>query len=102
MATFRISGVWKNDNNVITHYAIHTVNNLGTTRAVKTTKADAIRLLEVIGNSAKTWLWNYSRSFWSDGENVEVVNGRDGKYLRSDRNDTTKDNLAHLINYNWL
>lgn len=43
MTTFRISGVWKNDQGTITDYAVHSADDQ---RAQKTTKADAIILLE--------------------------------------------------------
>jgi hypothetical protein len=102
MATFRISGVWENTNNVITHYAIHTVGETSISRAAKTTKADAIRLVETRGNIVTTLVWNYNRAGWIVGENVEVVNGNDGKYLRSNPNDKKTDNLGHLIDYDWI
>lgn len=102
MAQYRISGVWKDSNNVITHYAFHTKTVNGHTRAVKKTKAQAISLLETTGNSATIWMWNYKTCFWVVGENVEVVNGADGKYLRSDANSKITDNLFHLINCNWI
>jgi hypothetical protein len=102
MATFRISGIWKNSNNVITHYAFHTVGENSISRANKVTKIEAIKLLEIQGNSATTWIWNYKQSFWTVGENVEVVNGPNGKYLRSNSNDKTTDNLGHLIDFDWI
>lgn len=102
MAIYKISGVWKNMDNVITHYAFHTVCETSTSRAVKKTKADAIRLLETNGNSATTWLWGYINSKWKIGESVEVVNGSDGKFLRSNPNETKKDNLGHLIDFDWI
>ena len=46
MTKFRISGAWKDSNNVITHYAFHTVNENSTERASKKTKEQAISLLE--------------------------------------------------------
>lgn len=102
MATYRISGVWKNDNNVITHYAFHTVNEKSTTRAVKKSKADAVLLLDKDENNATTWTWNYKTASWNIGEKVTVVNGTHGKYLRSNPDNTTTDNLAHLIDYDWI
>lgn len=102
MPKFRISGVWKNNDNVITHYAFHTVDEHSTTRATKKTKADAIKLLESSGNVATTWVWNYNQSRWNIGENVEVVDGHDGKYLRSNPNDERTDNLGHLIDFDWI
>ena len=102
MAKFRISGVWKDNDDVITHYAFHTVNESSITRATKKTKADAIKLLETNGNTATTWLWDYNKPGWKIGENVEVVDGQDGKYLRSNPNNTKTDNLAHLIDFDWI
>ncbi len=99
MAKYKISGIWKTSSG-ITHYAFHTVNpDGGVTRGVKTTKAEAVRLLSQPGNSAITWLWDYKAAFWRDGEKVEVIAG---SYLRSNPDGTVRDNLAHLINYEWL
>jgi hypothetical protein len=102
MAQYKISGVWKDANGVITHYAFHTVSQAGHTRATKTSKAKAIELLETRGNSAYTWLWNYRQAYWENGEIVEVVNGSSGKYLRSNRDNSLSDNLGHLINFDWI
>ena len=102
MAKFRISGIWKDNDNVITHYAFHTIGESTISRANKVTKVEAIRLLETGGNSATTWIWNYKQSSWNVGEDVEVVNGSYGKYLRSDPNDKITDNLGHLIDFDWI
>ena len=102
MTEFRISGVWKNTDNVITHYAFHTIEETSISRSVKKTKVDAIKLLETSGNSATTWIWSYNSPGWSIGENVEVVHGSDGKYLRSNPNDKKTDNLGHLIDFDWI
>lgn len=101
MALYRISGVWK-DSNVITHYAFHEVVENGVTRSTKKTKAQAIALLETKGNSATTWIWNYSQSQWKIGENVEVINSFNGKYLRSNPDNKLTNNLEHLINFDWI
>ena len=45
MAEYRISGVWKDDDNVITDYAFHEVKNNGMTRAIKKSKAQAVSIL---------------------------------------------------------
>ncbi len=102
MAQFRISGVWKDSNNVITHYAFHTIGETSISRASKTSKLQAIALLETKGNSATTWVWNYSLAKWSIGENVEVINGSNGKYLRSNPDNKITDNLGHLIDFDWI
>lgn len=102
MANYRISGVWKDQNNIITHYSFHTVNEDSISRASKTSKKEAIEILEKRGNAACTWIWNYSRAEWTVGENVEVVNGSNGKYLRSNPDDKLTNNLGHLIDYDWI
>lgn len=102
MTKYRISGVWKDSNNVITHYAFHTVGENSTSRAVKKSKSQAIALLEISGNSASTWIWNYTYARWDIGETVQVVNGTGGKYLRSNPDNKLTDNLAHLIDFDWI
>lgn len=102
MATYRISGIWKNDANVITHYAMHEVFSDSISRARKTTKAQAVALLEQRGNTATTWVWSYQYSHWVIGETVEVVNGINGKYLRSYPDNRVSDNLQHLIDFDWI
>ena len=101
MAKYRISGVWK-DNNVITHYAFHTVGEKTTSRASKISKKEAISLLETNGNVAVTIVWDYITASWKIGENVEVINGSNGKYLKSNPDNTTTDNLSHLIDFDWI
>ncbi len=102
MAKYRISGVWKNDDNVITAYAFHTIGETSVSRAVKKTKAQAVALLEISGNSATTWIWNYSNAEWNVGETVQVVNGSNGKYLRTNPDNKLTDNLGHLIDFDWI
>jgi hypothetical protein len=102
MSQFRISGVWKDSNNVIAYYAFHKVNDNSVGRAIKTAKFQAIQILETPGNSAVTWVWNYSQAKWNIGEQVEVVNGSSGKYLRSNPDNKLTDNLEHLIDFDWI
>lgn len=102
MGQFRISGVWKNSNNIITHYTFHAVSENSTSRAMKKTKSEAISILETTGNSATTWIWNYNQCAWNIGEKVQVINGANGKYLRSNADNKLTDNLSHLIDFDWI
>ena len=104
MALFRISGIWMGTDKVLTHYGFHTVNiqENTATRVEKISKSDAIRILEQQGNKATTWIWDYSLCRWKIGEEVEVVNGPNGKYLRSNPDKKETNNLLHLINYDWI
>ncbi len=102
MAEYRISGVWKDDDNVITDYAFHEVKNNRMTRAIKKSKAQAVSILEQKSNSAYTWMWSYKKQNWVVGEKVTVVNALNGKYLRSNPDDELTDNLAHLIDFEWI
>jgi hypothetical protein len=99
MAKLKISGVWKDRQGEITHYGIHTEGVDSTTRAVKTSKADAIKLVAQSSNQTMTWVWDYKKAFWKDGAKVEVISG---SYLRSSHDGILINNLEHLINYNWV
>lgn len=99
MADYRISGVWKNGNNVITHYAFHMSP---TSKATKIPKTRAIELVEEKGSTTYTWDWGYQSARWLKGELVHVVGTGNDKYLRSDPNKKETDNLDHLIDYDWI
>jgi len=105
MAKYRISGVWKESSNGISHYAIHEVtqaNDYIVSKPVKTSKADAIKLLETKGNTATTLVWNYVQAGWYIGETVEIVGTGSAKYLRSNPDKSITDNLGHLPNFSLI
>ncbi|WP_312824887.1 DUF3892 domain-containing protein [Epilithonimonas sp.] len=104
MAHYAISGVWKDSNSVITHYAVHTVNIAENTfrKAKKYTKAQAVQLLDNSLNSARTLIWNYSTERWNWGSKIDVVGSNSNRYLRTIQDSTERNNLAHLINYGWI
>lgn len=102
MAIYRISGVWKDEKGVITHYAFHLIDGQKKYKASKKTKLEAIKIVESTDNKVMTWIWNYSSAMWSDGETVSVVNGISGKYLRSNPDNKLSDNLGHLIDFDWI
>ena len=99
MARYKISGVWKGADGIISDYAFHLINTDSTDRGVKTSKIEAVRILNNPANEAVTWIWNYLTASWKDGEKVTVVGG---SYLRSNPDNKLTDNLAHLIDYDWL
>ncbi|MDR2271253.1 MAG: DUF3892 domain-containing protein [Sphingobacterium sp.] len=107
MAEFRISGIWLDSEGVITHYAIHTRekksdgNGYVLSRAEKYSKEDAVELLLKKGNTAKTYLWNYTKCKFEKGAEVQVTNGKP-LYLKSNPDSTERDNLLHLIDYDWI
>lgn len=104
MATYGISGIWKDENDVITHYAIHTREDKSNSysRAEKVSKARAIGLAEGRGNTLFTWDWSYETAGFTIGQRVEVVSKRSGKYLRSNADDSLTDNLGHLLDFDWI
>ncbi|MCD0456327.1 DUF3892 domain-containing protein [Chryseobacterium sp. LC2016-27] len=104
MANYTISGIWKDTNGVITHYAVHEFDDGTNTAelATKMSKAAAIQLLERPLNNAITMLWNYSDEGWKRGTDVNVVGTGANKYLRTTQDNTVRDNLAHLINYGFI
>ncbi|WP_276089695.1 DUF3892 domain-containing protein [Pedobacter sp. JY14-1] len=103
MTEYRISGIWKNTDGVITAYAFHRViNTITLTRAEKKSKAQAIATVELAGNSVTTWVWNYKTARFDIGETVTVVGTGTNKYLRSNPDNKLTDNLGHLINFDWI
>lgn len=107
MAEFRISGIWLDSDGVITHYAVHTREKdsegdgyiIGFVQ--KYTKQAAVDLLLKQGNTARTYLWNYSKKQWEAGAEVQVTNGQP-LFLKSNPDSTERDNLLHLINYGYI
>lgn len=104
MAKYAISGVWKNTQGTITHYAVHEFNEQENSMelGVKMTKATAVRLLENYQNSAITILWNYAQLGWVKGTTINVVGTAADRYLRTTQDGTVRDNLGHLINYGLI
>ena len=99
MAEHKISRVWKDRvTGSITDYAIHEKTSSRTVKPVdKWSKSKIIGALILKGNSAMTWIWDYKKRMQVDGETIEIVDGKGGKYLRSNARDERTDNLAHLI-----
>jgi hypothetical protein len=102
MADYKISGVWKDNDGIITHYAFHTKTKNGHTLATKKTKSQAVSLVEDKENTTITWIWNYLHCIWAEGETVHVVDGANGKYLRSNPDNKLTDNLDNLIDFDWI
>jgi len=103
MAEYRISGIWMDDDGVISHYGFHKFNDNGTITTVRRkTKEEAVKIVNTNGNVVKTWMWDYKAAYWKDGETVIVVKGKTENYLRTEPDRTLADNLQHLINYDWV
>lgn len=64
------------------------------------TRSEAVKLLTVA--PVYTLIWNYTTGKWDKGAKVstEIVNGI--TYLRSRPDDTTRDNLSTLIDYDFF
>lgn len=105
MADYVISGVWKDNNDVITHYAVHRktgFNGNYIEKPQKYTKGQAIALVSNPQNNVYTVIWNYSTALWSSGALIQVVGSGSNSYLRTNADNTVRDNLDNLINYNWI
>ncbi|MBN8623687.1 MAG: DUF3892 domain-containing protein [Flavobacteriales bacterium] len=104
MTHYAISGVWKDSNGTITHYAVHDVDVEKNTffKAKKYSKVQAVNLLDNSSTSARTLLWNYADECWKWGTYIDVVGTSPNKYLRTRHDGTERNNLAHLINYGWV
>ncbi|WP_343662331.1 DUF3892 domain-containing protein [Chryseobacterium mucoviscidosis] len=105
MADYAISGVWKDNNDIITHYAVHHrtgINGNYIEKPKKYTKADAIALVATPQHSVFTVIWNYTTAKWRTGALITVVGSGANSYLRTNKDSTVRDNLDNLINYGYI
>lgn len=102
MAEYGISGIWKNSDDEVTHFAVHEIKLKKALNPEKISKVDTIDLLENKENLAYTLVWNYKNAMWKVEQEVSVIIGENEKYLRSDPDDKITNNLSHLINYDWI
>ncbi|WP_143036884.1 hypothetical protein [Aequorivita viscosa] len=58
-------------------------------------------MLETLSDAATTLVWNYKQSKGIICEDVEVLKGSPGKYVRLSHNNRITDNLGQLIDYEW-
>lgn len=100
LANYFISGVWKDNNDNITHVLLHIVDENNSFRfGVKTEESTAINLLKQ-GYTIMTITWGYPG--WDKGAKVTYVSSRNREYLRTVANATEKDNLDNSINMNSI
>jgi hypothetical protein len=92
--SYFISGVWFDASGKISHVFLHE-NSGGYLSGIKTSEADAIKKIK--GKKTLTMEWNYSSVQWERGAEVHIV----GNYLTTHKDDTTKNNLRHLINMSF-
>ncbi len=96
MASYFVTGVWKDANKVITEIFLHSVNSNGSFgKGQKTTVADGVRLIES-GSSLKTMRWDYKIPGWVVCEPILVIH-QNGKFLRTKADAKVEDNLDNMI-----
>lgn len=98
MADYYITGQWKSGGR-ITHVFLHTVN--GTTFSQPGTKQTEAYVIDLIKNKKKevfTLTYNYNiENNWRIGSKVSVVKEGNREYLRSNPDNTAKDNFDNLL-----
>lgn len=92
-----INGVWKDANKVVTYVSLCKADSTSWYGGTKTSQAEVVRLIEA-GYVVYTKVWNYPN--WTNGARVDVVHTNGRKYLRTDPNATTKDNLDNSFDMN--
>lgn len=92
---FFISGVWKDNNETISHVLMHKVNTDNSfLSGVKVSSETAIGFLKR-GNVIYTVNWKYPG--WYIGAEVTYVSQHGREFLRSIHNGVKEDNLDNLI-----
>lgn len=93
VANYYITGVWKDAQGRISYVMLHDVfdnNNFNANRGVKTSRADAIRLLK---NHFSIMTLTFAYPGWNRGAYVIYETVGLQEFLKTVPNSTTKDNL---------
>ena len=93
-ADYLISSVRRDSYGVVIEVMLHADKGDVISKIGIKTKDDIISLLKK-GKTVCTILWGYPK--WNKGAKVDYVNNSNGEYLRTNRNNTDKDNLDNLI-----
>lgn len=104
MATYRISGIWKDAQGDISHVMLHgPMQGNNFSAGQKKTSAYVINLIES-DHEVYTTIWKYvsKKPQWQKGAEVEVVGSGPYRYLRSIRDATERDNLESMINMEYF
>lgn len=93
-ADYLISHVKRNSYGIVTSVLLHKDNGDTTSLIGSKNKDEVINLIKR-GFTVKTIVWGYPK--WSKGADVHIVMHGTEEHIRTDRNDTDKDNLDNLI-----
>ena len=104
MKEYAITGIWKDGNDVITHYVIHQLDLKEgiIKRAERFSKNQALILVGNPNNDVYTAQWDYLNRSWTVSEPVYIVRDKDGNFLRSNPDNKLTNNLEHLIEFSLL
>ena len=95
MERYYISQVKRDVHGVVTEVMLHFSNGQSLSKIGVKTTAFVVQLINS-NNTVYTMLWAYPT--WNTGAEVIVVRGANGQnFLRTNRNQTDRDNLDNLI-----
>jgi hypothetical protein len=96
---YGVSAQRKDSNDVITAIKVHAFNPDTTVNPGREwAKSQGVSAIER-GSRMCTMLWDSGSSKWITQVAIRVVNGTYGKYLRTDADNTPKDNLGNLPSF---
>ncbi|WP_428069743.1 DUF3892 domain-containing protein [Chryseobacterium gambrini] len=93
-ADYLISHIERDSNGNILRVLIHIDKGDTVSKGYVKTENEVIDLLKK-GYKIETIIWDYPK--WQRGANVHYVSVNSTEYLRTNRNETDKDNLDNLI-----
>jgi hypothetical protein len=101
MATYYVSGVWKDGQKQISHLFTHLVDTQENSFGPGTKRTEQeIMTMYAQGDRFNTIVWHYGSGSWTIGENIKPVLKRTGgAYLRTEKDGVTNDNLDKIVNY---
>lgn len=97
---YGVSAQRKDSNGVITAIKVHAFTADDTVDSgAEWTKSQGVSAIDDRGARMCTMLMNSGSGKWSIEARIRVVEGSHGKYLRSDADDTPRDNLGNLPSF---
>ena len=98
MSNYLVSGIYLNENKIITHFMFHKeLDNNEFGIGIKTTEQAVIKLFDA-GHTFQSLIWNYAEAAWSVGENINLFIINNERHIKTHKNNIPNDNLENMPN----
>jgi hypothetical protein len=99
MATYYVSGVWKDARGFVTHLFLHSGDDTHLFEGKRVRIDAAVKLISQ-GHNLMTVKWDYQSAKWVDGALVEISDRRNGiMNLKTQKDSVLSESLDNMIQY---